>query len=451
MLRVFNTNTNTDTNTMSNHSTIVGGSTAGRVLACPGSWQATMALPPSADVASQYAEEGSFAHEVMAYMMGGAAGPSVALAQALVGMHFYDRVLTQAHLDEMILPALHAFWALLAEYDITLDSDKWPYQTIEIEKGVTFPDIPGAFGTCDVLLRVADHVFLVDWKFGAGVPVKAVYRDPEGDLVNPQLLFYATAAMNSAKPLFKGAKVLVAAIIQPRAEDPISHTTVTRRDIKWFREDLQQAVVTAVGRNPPRAKGEHCRWAPCKVNCPLWTGPILELVAMSSESLDRTEPVSRETTPYANYLAKAKALVDIAAMYKKEVDEQLHAYLEDGGSVPGWRLKAKTKQRQWVDEDIVQSELTDLGFTLLEIYQKKLVSFQSADATAKRLGVKIPDALRVAPPTTETTVCPTDDPAPVVDRQLAIEQFRASLAELSGAKALPPATEPVSTRKGKRT
>jgi len=56
---------------MSKHSAIVGGSTAGRLLACPASLARTRALPPSADAPSEYAEEGTAMHEVMATLMTG--------------------------------------------------------------------------------------------------------------------------------------------------------------------------------------------------------------------------------------------------------------------------------------------------------------------------------------------------------------------------------------------
>ena len=42
-----------------------------------------------------------------------------------------------------------------------------------------------------------------------------------------------------------------------------------------FREDMENAVSAAIDRDPPLSKGEHCRWCPAKVACPLWTGPIL--------------------------------------------------------------------------------------------------------------------------------------------------------------------------------
>jgi hypothetical protein len=122
-------------------------------------------------------------------------------------------------------------------------------------------------------------------------------------------------------------------------------------------------------------------------------------------------------------------------MFKKSIDEQLHAYLERGGKVPGWRLKAKAKVRQWIsDVETVEDELMRLGFTRDEIWQRKLVTFQSADATAKRLNTKIPDALRVAPPSTETTIATTNDPAPVVEPHAVAEQFSATLRQLIAEK-----------------
>ena len=208
----------------------------------------------------------------------------------------------------------------------------------------------------------------VDWKFGQGVPVKAEYEVEGGTIINPQLMFYAAAAMHTLPRLYKGARgpALAVAIIQPRTDAPLTHTTITRKEVAWFVEDLEGAVIKAVGRNPERAKGEHCRWAPCKVNCPLWTAPMLQLAAL--EDIKRDELVSREITDYAKFLAHAKTLVDIAAQYKKEIDDQLHAYLEDGGTVPGWRLKKKAKQRQWIDEDTVVKELCNQGLELADIY-----------------------------------------------------------------------------------
>jgi hypothetical protein len=414
------------------HSSIVGGSTADRLLSCPGSWQATLALPPSVEVPSEYAEEGTAMHEVMAYLMRERASfidrPSLPIVEQgllrLRGQTFYDRELTQAHIDTMIMPALEALYTLEDQY-------RGAFDVIGVEERCAFPGIPGAFGTIDLVLSNDSRVLHVDWKFGQGVPVAVSYKDDLGVKLNPQMMFYAVAYRALLPKLYPKNKQSVIAIIQPRSTEALSHTEVSAKELKWFKEDMQNAVLAALDRDPVRSRGEHCRFAPCKVNCPLWTGPLLDLSSLHGDGVQsRLDVVSNQPTPYGEYLAKAKALVDQMELFKKTLDEQLHAYLEDGGLVPGWRLKQKVKQRQWIDDTTVNKELTELGFAPAEIWQQKLQTFASTDATAKRRGVKIPDHLRVQPETTETTVCPTDDPAPPVNRPLIIEQFRESLKQL---------------------
>jgi len=113
----------------------------------------------------------------------------------------------------------------------------------------------------------------------------------------------------------------------------------------------------------------------------------------------------------------------------------MHAYLENGGTIPGWKLKDKATRRQWVDADTVYTELTELGFSDDEIWRQELVPFKEAEATAKRLGVKIPDELRIAPPPSGTTLATSDDPAPPVERAALIDKFTASLRLLQNQAA----------------
>ena len=413
---------------MTKHSTIIGGSTAGRLINCPGSFKATQALPPSADKPSEFAEEGTAMHAVMSMLMEARMNKqdplgSVAIAQTMLGATAYDRELTHEHLDTMILPALDAL-------DELEDAYGGGFRVAEVEMRVKFPGVSGAFGTCDLVLVSDTHAIICDWKFGQGVPVAALYEDEAGELLNSQLMFYLAGAMATKHRLFVRRK-LVIAIIQPRTSEPLTHTEVTRKDVKMFREDVEHAVVMAMDREPPLKKGEHCRWCPAKINCPLWTAPILGLAEAIGERVHTPDTLPDMPQTYGEYLAKAKAFVDLLAMYTKEVNDQLHSYLEEGGTVPGWRLKWKVKQRQWIDNDTVSEELYELGFNDEDVWQEKLQTFQVVEAAAKRLGVKIPDHLRVAPESTETTIAPTGDPAPVVDRALAQVEFTAALRKLT--------------------
>jgi hypothetical protein len=417
---------------MTKHSTVIGGSTADRLLNCPGSFQLLQRLPDQEEVPSEYANYGSAMHAAMDRLMAmytdGFPSSTAMLeaAEEMLGETFYDRVLELHHLNDSIFPAIDTLYELMNEYG-------GGFHVVANELKVKFPGVPGAFGTCDLLLANKKFVLMVDWKFGQGVIVPAVYKDPEGDRVNPQLLFYFAGAMEELPSMFNKKRYAVA-IIQPRTEQRLTHTIITRTEVDMFIEDVDLAIIAALGKNPPLKAGDHCRWCPGRPICPMHTGPLFELADLNLEilpaQLRASEVDAGSAAAYGEFLAKAKYLADMAADYKKQVDEAIHSYLTNGGTVPGWKLKLRTKLRQWIDEDIVNNELTKLGFGQDEIWQHKLQTFAVADKVAKRLKVKIPDNLRVAPPTDETVIAPDSDPAPAIDHAKATEEFAAALKQL---------------------
>lgn len=428
---------------MAKHSLLVGGSSAERILNCAGSLKAVQALPTQVTAdKNEFADYGTAMHAVMERVLSRcdaedlldltgsvnsdlpAPAHMIAIARKLIGEVFYDRVLTQEHIDESIEPAIYGLHEIANRCG-------GGCRVAARETRVKFPSVAGAFGTADLLLTNATHTILVDFKFGQGVPVKATYEtDDGGEIINAQLMFYLAGAMRAKPSLFR-KKRLVVAILQPRVEvDAVTMTEVKRIEVRHFIEDVERAVVAALQPNPPLKKGNWCRWCPAKTTCPEWTGPMQELIQMMGTKIPAKVP-DREITPYALFLARAKLLAEMAVMFKKEIDDQLLLYLDAGGEVPGWHLKMKSKQRKWVDPFTVAGALKKLGFERGEIFQPaELVTFKSADATAKRLGVRIPDELRVAPPSTEVTLASDDDPAPIVNRQLVVEQFAAALEDI---------------------
>jgi hypothetical protein len=421
------------------HSGLVGGSSAGRLLACTASYRTLMMLPDTIETTSEYAEFGTHKHHVMDFLMRhrqeNPRADLYTLASAQVGRHFYDRVLTKEVLVDSIEPALDHMYELEKIYG-------GGFKVVGVEKKVRFPNIPGAFGTADLFLESKKYLVLNDWKFGSGVPVKATYVVDDGEIVNPQLLFYLTAAHNTSPKLFANKKKLVVAITQPLTEDPLTHTVVDRIEMKHFTEDLENAVIEALSRNPRYNKGEHCRFAACKAICPLWTGPLIDLSALGVVRQNNEDAGSQKITAYGEYLAKAKYLLDLLLVMKPTIDEQMHSFMDEGGKIPGWKLKLKSKNRQWVDENVVVPALKELGFADTEIWQSKLQTFTSVDATAKRRGVVIPEHLRVAPITTETSIAADDDPAPKVDRAEAVRNFQATLQQLKASVNVPSLPKP---------
>jgi hypothetical protein len=367
------------------HSNLVGGSTAGRRIACPASFAEALKAPPG--TTSSYAEAGTALHEAQAYW-------SQHPDADLVGMTFNDLVISAEDVDNLLTPAWDALVDLQEHYG-------GGFKITHLEQQVQFPGIPGAFGTVDATLESATHFMIGDFKFGAGVQVPCVYED---DSFNPQLLFYLSSCRHQAR-----GRTMVIAIIQPTFEPILSHAVVTPQQLDAFEQKLQHAIALALSDSPPRARGEHCRFAPCKATCSLWSGPLLDL-----SMLGKPAPRAATAPQWGEFLAAAKRLVDSALAYQKEIDSALMDHLKAGGHAPGFALKPQIKNRKWLDDaDFVAKRLKKLGLPDDKIWQHKLQTFQVTDAAAKKLNVSIPDELRPRPISSEFVLTYVGDPAAV--------------------------------------
>lgn len=386
---------------MAAHSTLVGGSNASRRIACPASFQEGLKAPQG--TTSSYAEAGTADHEAMAYWLTHPdADPT--------GMTFNDIVITAEDVDNLLTPA----WDALVELQEIYGGG---FKITQLEQQVQFPGIPGAFGTVDATLESTTHFMIGDFKFGAGVHVPCVYDD--GSL-NAQLMFYLSGCRHQAR-----GRTMVIAIVQPTFDPILSHAVVTPEQLNAFEEKLQHAIALALSDHPPRARGEHCRFAACKATCCLWSGPLLDL-----SMLGKPSPRSPTDPDWGVFLAAAKRLVDSALAYQKEIDSALMEHLKAGGKAPGFALKPQVKNRKWLDDTaFVAKHLKKLGLPDEKIWQHKLQTFQVTDAAAKKLGVAIPDSLRPRPESADLTLTYEGDPQAVNVIQQRTE-FSAALKRL---------------------
>lgn len=217
------------------HSNVVGGSTAKRVMACPGSVALCEKMPPKPS--STYADEGTLLHELIAEYLEHGTKPV-----KFIGRTYQGQTLTEDLLHEKLLPAIKA----LDEID--------PKQEMQyaVETNVSFDNeaLSGVFGSTDLLGRIGGTAYVIDWKFGDGVLVTAEE--------NPQLMFYAAAAMRtpSVKWVFDGAATIECVIIQPTRG--VSRWTTTPERIAQFEVELIRAVKKAQLPDAELNVGDHC-------------------------------------------------------------------------------------------------------------------------------------------------------------------------------------------------
>jgi hypothetical protein len=371
------------------HSNVVGGSTAKRVMNCPGSVALCAKMPPKPS--SKYADEGTLLHNVMDLILTTNQTP-----ESFVGMEYKDIKLTQELIEDKVYPALQ----LLDQVDPKKEME---YAT---ETRVGFGDyLPDVFGSTDLLGRIGSRAIILDWKFGSGVAVDAEE--------NPQLMFYAAAAMRTKESqwVFEGATEIECIIVQP---PEIKRWVTTPERIKAFENELKVAVQIAQKPNAPLENGDHCRWCAAKPVCPKMTGAVDRAIKSQIEALD--------VVHIGGYLKNA----DMLEQWITDLRALAHQVLESGKEVPGWKLVAKRATRQWVDEELAAKELMN-DLSPDELYTKKLLSPAQAEKILKKAKKELP-ASHVVAISSGSTLAPVDDPRPAV-LQIG-QQLTAALSKL---------------------
>jgi len=356
------------------HSKIVGGSTAKRVMNCPGSVALVQKMPPQPS--NKYADEGTLLHNVIAEIVMSDKHP-----EEFLGTTYNEQVLTLDLIDNKLLPALAAL-------DV-IDPNK--EMEIEAETRVGFGDLlPGVFGSTDLIGRIGKRAVVLDWKFGDGVAVEVEE--------NPQLMFYAAAAMRTeeAKWAFKDVEEIEMVIVQP---PQVKRWVTTPARIAQFEKDLVKAVKLAQQPDAELKIGDHCRWCAAKPICPQMTGAVDRALKAQVDGFD--------VQTLGSYLANA----DILEEWIKDLRALACHILDSGAPVPGYKLVAKRGTRQWVDEAKAHVELRKLG---IEPHKEpELVSPAQAEKELKKRKMTLPDDLVVSV-SSGTTLAAESDPRPAV-------------------------------------
>ena len=362
------------------HSTVVGGSSAARVLNCPASVRLSKEIPRQP--ASSYAQEGTAMHAIMEQML---------LTEdmdpmSFVGLTIEDVKITRDHITDLVMPAWEATDEAFTRFDI---------DEFEPEAQVHFQSIPGAFGTCDIFARGRDDlVVLLDYKFGSGVLISPVE--------NKQLMFYAAAAVEDPNfadwwtgDLDQPIKV---GIIQPAQEHTLATWQTTVREVTAFTMELMLAVDKAEKPHVGPNMGDWCRWCPAAAVCPA--------------KLNAAAAIDNLKEDHLNDLAVALELASDLEPWIKQVKTLAHQQLERGDKIEGFKLVKKRAMRKWADEQAALTTLKNARKLKAEDYTTvKMCTPPQFEKICKAKGVdfkKYSDM--IVSVSSGTTLAPADDP-----------------------------------------
>jgi hypothetical protein len=364
-----------------------GGSVASRTMQCPG-WVKLAATLPVELLASggPAADLGTACHEAVDLLLRG----KVLKPSSLIGLRYNQQEVTQAVLDDLILPAMAAFhaatardWeALYTEQRVDILTDLLPPGTVH--------------GTADIVIKYPEKLVVGDWKFGM-IPVPAD---------SAQLYFYAAGVLDTmyrSLPLDFPIELMV---IQPRVSHQARIHETSVEGVNRWRANYEMALRGTLLLNPPQATGEHCKFCPCRSFCDTFLGRTRSLVSEAPELLNQGR------------LAELAAGIDLAKAYADSISVELKRALESGVPVPGWKRVQGRSRRTWADEGSAAEALESVFGE--EAYTKKLLTPAAAyGKLAAELGTAHADAIlgeliemgHEAP-----RVVPESDPHPALDQ-----------------------------------
>lgn len=348
---------------MGRHSSLVGGSTATRVINCTASVEENKNLKGGE---SEFAARGTLQHEVIEIILREDVEPQTFLGYSYSyvnkeGVACVEKI-TQELLDNKVIPAVEWF-------------DSMEFREVRFEEEVNFANtIPEGFGTVDVTYQgrkyAPEERGNIDWKFGDGVPV------PAAD--NNQMRFYLAAAVECG--LFNAPyedEVFRAWIYQPSERaDPARYADYADYPIADLDAFTDKLIVTieAAKNNPTYKIGDWCGWCPANEHhtCPALHKQLTAHVGTKLEGMPSAERME-ELLEYA-YLAVPWA-EQVKAMSKR---------MAEGGVVfKDFKLIKNLGHRTFTDEKKAAAALRRVGASTLDIYPKKIITPAKADAILK--------------------------------------------------------------------
>jgi hypothetical protein len=259
---------------------------------------------------------------------------------------------------------------------------------------------PEGFGTADCVIIADDTLDVIDFKYGAGVPVSA--ED------NPQMMLYGLGALLAFDVLYDIHTVRMT-IYQPRI-DNISTFEMTREGLyQWADDVLQPAAARAWAGEGIFCPGEkQCKWCKVGATCRARAKYHMETVREDFDDAALMNPAE-----IAEIVLKKKAIEN----WLKQVDDYaLDQAVNHKATYPGLKLVEGISRRKYTDEDSIADKLVEAGFAEKHIFKPlELIGFGEME---KLVGKKRFGELAgpwIDKPAGKPTLVPQNDKRPALD------------------------------------
>lgn len=363
-------------------------SSAGRWLSCTASARLEEQFPEST---SEFAEEGSLAHEV---------GETIL-------RHFNKELKMQAYSKRLCTLAESKYYSgelqayaenyaayVWEKFQAARKRDKRAVLRIE-EKIDISAYVPDGFGTGDAIIIAEGVMDIIDLKYGKGVKVSAEH--------NKQMMCYALGALDTFGFIYD-IRTIRMTIYQPRLDNISEWETSAEELEKWGTNELIPRAAIAFKGEGDYVAGSHCKFCRAKARC-----KALADYHMGLEKYNFENPALLTASDVAEILSRADQLKSWLSAVE---DYALRAALE-GDIFPGFKLVEGRSVRRYSNESKIAEVLTENGFKEDQIFDKKLKTITALEklVTKKTFNTLCGDLL--IKPEGKPTLAAESDPRPV--------------------------------------
>lgn len=281
-----------------------------------------------------------------------------------------------------------------------------PY--IAIENRIDYSTYaPEGFGTGDCVIIAGNTLYVVDFKYGKGVPVSAHE--------NPQMKLYALGAYVKYSFLYPIEEVHLA-IVQPRLND-ISEYRMTITDLLAWGEDIKTVAQRAYRGEGDFVTGDHCKFCRAKAMCRARADEHMAL-----EDFKMMKPPLISVEEVGQILEKARNL----AAWVKNLEEFALSECLKGNDIPGWKAVHGRGGREYADLDVAFAHLKANDIDEAVLYERRPLTVAQLEKVLKTKQYKelLQDAGHVKTIPGKPTLAPISDNREAITRISAADDFK---------------------------
>ncbi len=369
---------------------LLSASGAQRWLSCPPSARLEEAVE---EQSSEYAREGSFAHELAELYLAQELG--------LIKKSDFNKRLKELRQNPFYSEELDAYVKIYLDFAIEKINEaraRTRDAVVLLEMKLDYSTwVPEGFGTGDLVLVTDDVLEIIDFKFGRGIQIGA--ED------NPQMRLYALGALSQFGCLYEVNTVRMT-IVQPRLDSISTDEMAVEELVDWGEKMVKPIADLAFKGEGEFKAGGHCRFCRVRATCRARAEMNMKLACY-----DFKEPPLLTDEEIVEVL-------DAADEYMKWISDlqgyALDQAVNNGKKWPGYKLVEGRSYRRYKDQGKVAEALIAAGYKEDEIYEKVLLGITKMERAVGRKEFNELLAGLIEKPPGKAKLAPESDKRPAV-------------------------------------